>query len=83
MMQWWIQDLPLGGRRPVRGGIDLQRGHFSVKMYVKINELGPIKGWGGGGGLRRARFPRSANVMYSERYNRFKITRNLQSINII
>ena len=44
-----------GGRAPVRGGVDLRRGHFSVKMYVKTKELGPM------GGARRARPPRSAN----------------------
>ena len=33
-----------GGREPVRGGVDLQRGHFLVKMYVKTKELGPIGG---------------------------------------
>ena len=26
------------------GGVDLQRGHFSVKMYAKTKELGPIGG---------------------------------------
>ena len=40
---------------PFRGGFGLQRGHFSVKMYVKMKELGPV-----GGGVRRARPPRSA-----------------------
>ena len=35
---------PVGGRAPVRGGVDLRRGHFSVKMYVKTKELGPIGG---------------------------------------
>ena len=34
-----------------RGGMDIRHGHFSVKMYVKMyvkmKELGP---WGGGGG---------------------------------
>ena len=26
------------------GGMDLQRGHFLVKMYAKTKELGPIGG---------------------------------------
>ena len=46
---------------PLGGDVDLRRGHFSVKMYVKMKELGPMGG--GGGGVRRARPPRSANVM--------------------
>ena len=33
---------PVGGVAPVRGGVDLRRGHFLVKMYVKTKELGPI-----------------------------------------
>ena len=33
-----------GGRAPVRGVIDLWRGHFSVKMYAKMKELGPMGG---------------------------------------
>ena len=40
---------PVGGRAPIRGGVDLRRGHFSVKMYAKMKELGPM------GGVRRAR----------------------------
>ena len=35
--------------------MDLRRGHFSVKMYAKMKELGSI------GGVRRARPPRSAD----------------------
>ena len=27
---------------PFWGGFDLQRGHFSVKMYAKMKELGPV-----------------------------------------
>ena len=38
-----------GGSRISVGGVDLRRGHFSVKMYAKTKELGPI------GGVRRAR----------------------------
>ena len=33
--------IPFGGRRPV-GGADLRHGRFSVKMYVKTEELGPM-----------------------------------------
>ena len=47
-----------GGVHPL-GGLDLQRGHFLVKMYAKMKELGPM------GGMRWARPPppppRSAN----------------------
>ena len=32
--------------------MDPQHGHFSVKMYVKMKELGPV-----GGGVRPARPP--------------------------
>ena len=38
---------PVGG-----GGVDLQRRCFSVKMYAKMKELGPI-----GGGVRPSRPP--------------------------
>ena len=44
-----------GGHGPILGGFGLQRGHFSVKMYAKMKELGPV-----GGGVCRARPPRSA-----------------------
>ena len=47
---------PVGGRAPVRGGVDLRHGHFSVKMYVKMKELGPI-----GGRALGTPPPRSAN----------------------
>ena len=51
------QGFPIGGHAPIRGGVDLRCGHFSVKMYAKTKELGPI------GGVRRARLPpRSANA---------------------
>ena len=45
-IQWSVADpgFPVGWRAPVRGGVDLRRGHFSVKMYVKTKELGPIGG---------------------------------------
>ena len=42
---------PVEGRAPVRGGVDLRRGHFSGKIYAKMKELGPIRG------VRRARPP--------------------------
>ena len=29
---------------PFLGGVDLQHGRFSVKMYVKTKELGPVGG---------------------------------------
>ena len=35
-----------GGMDPFWGGFGLQRGYFSVKMYAKTKELGPV---GGGG----------------------------------
>ena len=34
----------IGGHGPILGGFDLQRGHFSVKMYAKMKELGPVGG---------------------------------------
>ena len=43
---------PIGGRAPIRGGVDLRHRCFSVKMYAKTKELGPI-----GGGVRPARSP--------------------------
>ena len=33
-----------GGRGPILGGFGLKRGHFSVKMYAKTKELGPVGG---------------------------------------
>ena len=46
------------GHAPIRGGMDLQCGHFLVKMYAKMKELGPI-----GGGMCPACPPlRSANA---------------------
>ena len=45
-----------GGHALVWGGMDLRRGHFSVKMYAKTKELGPI-----GGGHAPGMPPRSAN----------------------
>ena len=47
IIQWRIQDFPLGGADPLGGGADLQRGHFLVEMSAKMKEFGPI---GGGGG---------------------------------
>ena len=40
---------PVGGHGPVRGDVDLWCGHFLVKMYVKMKELGPV-----GGGVHQA-----------------------------
>ena len=40
------------------GGVDLRHGHFLVKMYVKMKELGPI------GGHALGMPPRSANAKY-------------------
>ena len=34
---------PVGGVDPL-GGVDLGHGHFLVKMYVKMKELGPVEG---------------------------------------
>ena len=51
-----IQDFPWGGAwTHFGGGFGLQRGHFSVKMYVKTKELGPV-----GGVRRQTPPPRSA-----------------------
>ena len=33
-----------GGVDPFWGGFGLQHGHFSVKMYSKMKELGPVGG---------------------------------------
>ena len=49
---------PVGGRGPIRGGMDLQHGHFLAKMYAKTKELGPV------GGRVPGTLPRSANEMY-------------------
>ena len=46
-----------GGCAPIRGGVDLQHGHFLVKMYAKTKELGPI-----GGACDGHAPPRSANA---------------------
>ena len=43
----------VGGHGPILGSFGLQRGHFSVKMYAKMKELGPV------GGCAPARPPRS------------------------
>ena len=53
--QWRIQDFPWGGggwRGPLGADMDPRHGHFSVKMYVKTKELGPV-----GGGVCPARPP--------------------------
>ena len=31
-----------GGVHPLGGGMDLRHGHFLVKMYAKMKELGPM-----------------------------------------
>ena len=38
----------MGGCAPIRGGMDLQRGHLLVKMCAKMKELGPIGGHASG-----------------------------------
>ena len=43
------------GVDPFWGGFGLQHGHFSVKMYAKMKELGPV------GGSCASTPPRSAN----------------------
>ena len=53
-----------GGVDPL-GGVDPQCGCFSVKMYVKMKELGPI-----GGGMCLPRPPRSTNADDSNSWNR-------------
>ena len=66
---WYLQkDYSSGGSRiSRRGGVDLVRGavdprggYISKILHVKTKESGPI-----GGGARRARPPRSANVQGS------------------
>ena len=47
---------PGGGRGPIRGGVDLQRRHFSAKMFAKTKELGPV------GGRVPGTPPKSANA---------------------
>ena len=38
------QGFPVGRHAPIRVGVDLRHGCFSVKMYAKMKELGPIGG---------------------------------------
>ena len=45
--QWRIQDFPLGGADPL-GGANLRCIHFSAKTYVKMKEIDPVGGGGGG-----------------------------------
>ena len=47
---------PVQGCGPIRGAVDLRCRHFSVKMYPKMKELGPV------GGHALGMPPRSANV---------------------
>ena len=49
---------PIGGRGPRRGAMDPRGGYVSKILHVKTKESGPV-----GGGARRARPPRSANVV--------------------
>ena len=52
---------PVGcGTNPVWGDTNIRRGCFSVKMYVKMKELGPV----GGGGMSET-LPGSANAFKS------------------
>ena len=46
---------PIGRRGPIVG-LDLRHRHFSVKMYAKTKELGPV------GGRAPGTPPRSTNV---------------------
>ena len=46
-----------GGMHPLGGGVNLRHGHFLVKMYAKMKELGPI-----GRGHVPGTPPRSANA---------------------
>ena len=55
-----------GGRAPVRRGVDLRRWHFTVKMYVKTKELGPI-----GGACAGHAPPRSANGKITQDFKVF------------
>ena len=50
---------PIGGRAPIRWGVDLRHGYFLVKMCAKTKELGPM------GGVRRAR-PLDPPMEYNE-----------------
>ena len=43
-LQWRIQDFPLGGAPTHWGGANLQRIHFSAKMYAKTKEMDPVGG---------------------------------------
>ena len=52
-----------GSRISLRGGMDLRRGHSSVKMNAKTKELGPI------GGRAPGTPPRSANANVRINYN--------------
>ena len=50
---------PVGGVDFVGGGVDSRGGYISKNLYVKTKESGPL-----GGGVRRARPCRSADVTY-------------------
>ena len=53
----------VGGHGPILGGFGLQCGHFSVKMYAKMKELGPV------GGACAGTPPRSAYEMGPNKRN--------------
>ena len=60
-----------GSRISRRGGMDLRCGHFSLKMYAKMKELGPV---GGSCAPGTPPPPRSANVTAaSQEMNDLKI----------
>ena len=55
-----------GGVGPFWGGFGLQHGHFSVKMYVKTKELGPV-----GGGVHQHTRPQICLWLYTPNMYRF------------
>ena len=59
--QWRIQDFPVGGGMGPRRGAWTPQGGYVSKKFVcqKRKKSGPL---GGGGSVRRARTPRSANA---------------------
>ena len=73
---------PVGGCAPVGGGggVDLRCGNFSVKMYAKTKELGPI----GGGVCPACPPPRSANgisIVVSDRIRFLSMVHKIPNIN--
>ena len=63
---------PIGGActRWGGGGMDLRHGRFSVKMYAKTKELGPIGGWHAPGTPPP---PGSANAFINHRLRGFTL----------